>query len=210
MAKDLTIYLSPMSEIENFNYSTGVINRINDSIIANADTVELGIAKFPASMRTGMISQGEDLPGYAILQNGREFSELMFGRGDNPDAVFHQFLRSFLISARKLRKGRALSWLRASAMARSIKSSLNVRSFTILVNMTSCSAEGRAWNAVMKTSATASLVVMGISSFLYGCWISVNLLTSLRFSYMFIATIKIIPFSWRKSRRFVEEFVELN
>ena len=112
-----------------------------------------------------MVSQREHLSSDTVLKSWLELLELPFGGRNDLDTVFHLSLRSFLILARKVRNERDLSWLRASAMARSIKSSLNSWSCTILANMASCSAGDSARKAVIKISATASLGLIRITSF---------------------------------------------
>ena len=163
--KDLTIYFSTMSKVKNFNYLTAMVNRVDNSIITDTEAVELSIAEFLTSVRTGMVSQREHLSSDTVLKGWLEFSELTFGGKNDLDTVFHPPLSSFLIWARKVWNERDLSWLRASAMARSIKSSLNSRSCTILANMASCWADDSERNAVIKILATASLGLIRITSF---------------------------------------------
>lgn len=50
--KDLTIYFSTMSNVKNLDYLTAIVNRVDNSIISDAEGVELSIAEFLTSVKT--------------------------------------------------------------------------------------------------------------------------------------------------------------
>ena len=98
-----------MAEVEDRDRFGAVVDRIKRPVVADTDTIVFGIAEFFASMRTWMISKLSYFCGDTILQLGLEFSELPFGRRNDPRAIFHLALRSFLVLARRVLNERGFS-----------------------------------------------------------------------------------------------------
>ena len=162
---NLPVNLATVAEVENLDGSLAVVNGVDYPVIPCADTVELRTPELLASVRPGMVSESKHFNTDTILDGRRKFSELPFSGRNNSNFIRHTRDRSFLISERNFRNGRDFSWFRASAIARSIRSSRSSSSLTNLARMASCSVEERAWSAVIKTSATASFGLIGKTPF---------------------------------------------
>jgi Kef-type K+ transport system membrane component KefB len=163
----LAVYFSSVGDVKNFYNFFSVENSINYSIVSNAQAVIRSIAQFFIAKRPGVIFQGKKFRSNAILEGCGQFSELVFGAGNDLDLIVHQAFFSLRSSVKKIFKGRDDWQLRVSAMVKSIISSLKLALWIRPNNIAFCSDLASAPNAVRKTSALACIVVIIEPPFLH-------------------------------------------
>ncbi len=155
----LAVNLSSMTYGKNHEQSLRVIDRVNDAIISDADAIAFGMTKFLGTMGTRLQSQGQKAGLYAVANGERETRELGLSATGNGNPITHE-ARFVFRSERNRLSGRVGSFKRLSAIARSIKSSRRLSSWTMWTTTSSWTRRGNARKAVRNTSAVAWIVVM--------------------------------------------------
>ena len=157
----LAVNFSSVPYGENDQQSLRVIDRVDDAVISDADPVALGMAKFLGAVGTGLHSQGQKAGFYSVANGEGETRELGLGASDNRDPITHG-ARFVFREERNCLSGRVGSFKRLSVMARSIRSSRRLSSWTMWTKTSSWTRRGNARKAVRNTLAVACSVVMSL------------------------------------------------
>ena len=136
-----------------------IIDRINNAVISDSDSVAIGLAQLLRTMGARIIGQGQEAGFHAGANEGGKLGKLRLSAADNGNSIIHA-VRLALSSERNCLIGRAGSLMRLSAIAKSIKSSRNFLSWTMRETNSSWTRWGKAWKAVRNTSAVAWAEVM--------------------------------------------------
>ena len=160
-AASLAVNFFSMADGENHNQPLCVINGINDAVIPDADAIAVGMAKLLGAVGTRFIGQTQQAGLYAGAYGERKACELGLGAMNNRNPIDHGARLVFNFrSERNCLSGRVGSFKRFSAIARSIKSSRRLASWTMWRTTSSRTRRGNARKAVRNTSAVACAVVM--------------------------------------------------
>lgn len=156
----LAVNIAAVGDVQNFYEFLPVVNIINNAVIAAAQAVISAITQFFTAERPGVIFQIKDFMADSVLKVRRQFFELMFGARDDFNRIVHQACFSSRSPVKNFLKGREDWWLRVSAMAKSIMSSLRRALWIKPARMAFCSSLVNALNAVRNTCALAWMAVI--------------------------------------------------
>jgi hypothetical protein len=158
---DLTVDIASMGYGEDADALLSIIHAVNHTVVAYADAVIRRISQFLAAVGTWVGFKGKDLFTKPFAQNQVQIVKLFFCALYDGNAIDQaRCLRSAV--PRNVRKLRALSFERAPAMVKSMRSSRKRWSWTMAERTSFWSRRGSAWNAVRKMWATACASVITI------------------------------------------------
>ena len=153
----LSVDGTSMCYIEDFYDSLRVVDRVNDSIVTNSNSIIIRIKKFMTSEKSRMRFKRKYLGCDSILNDLMKLFKLALCACCYIYGIFCHFCLNFFKNARKLF---TFSVPRFIAIAKSMMSWRIERSWMIVNKKAFCSFRGSALKAVKNTSAVACLVVM--------------------------------------------------